>query len=230
MKGDSPASPLDLLVVGGGPCGTAAAWRAHELGLSVLVIDRDGVLSILREWGDHQPKPKEVDADYGEQTDLAFPQGGALVSQFPYADQTPANVLYDKWVKVYDDNKVPYRNGVELGGCERVAGGLLAAECMELQTQAKTRVYTKNVVLALGSGSPSKVRVMGDGFGIRYKLGNSADFVGGPACVVGGGMSAAEAVVAIAFAKAVAKDNSDVFWCYRGRGMPKVAQGKALAG
>ena len=32
-----------------------------------------------------------------------------------------------------------------------------------------------------------------------------------------------------ALAEATAKDNSDVFWCYRGRGMPKVAQGKALA-
>ncbi len=229
MKGESPSSPLDLLVVGGGPCGTAAAWRAHELGLSVLVVDRDCVLSIVKEWGEHQPKPKDVDADYGDRTDLVFPQGGALISQFPYDDQTPANVLYEKWLEVYDDNKVPYKNGVELGGCERLANGVLAAECMELQTQAKNKVYAKNVVLALGSGSPAKVRLMGDGLGIRYKLGNAADFAGGPACVVGGGMSAAEAVVAIAMAKANAKDSSDIFWCYRGRGMPKVAQGKALA-
>lgn len=229
MKGDSQSSPLDLLVVGGGPCGTAVAWRAHELGLSVLVIDRDCVLSIVKEWGEHQPKPKNVDADYGDRTDLVFPPGGALISQFPYDDQSPADQLYDKWLKVYDDNKVPYKNGVELGGVERLAGGVMAAECMELQTQGKSKVYCKNLVLALGSGSPAKVRLMGDGLGIRYKLGNAADFVGGPACVVGGGMSAAEAVVAIALSKATAKDNSDIFWCYRGRGMPKVAQGKALA-
>jgi thioredoxin reductase len=218
-----------MLVVGGGPCGTAAAWRAHELGLSVLVIDRDCVLSIVKEWGEHEPKPKDVDADYGDRTDLVFPKGGALVSQFPYDDQTPANQLYEKWLKVYDDNKVPYRNGVELGGCERLKDGTLAAEVMELQTQGKSKVYCKNLVLALGSGSPAKVRLIGDGLGIRYKLGNAADFVGGPACVVGGGMSAAEAVVSIALSKAAAKDNSDIFWCYRGRGMPKVAQGKALA-
>jgi len=220
---------LDLLVVGGGPCGTAAAWRAHELGLSVLVIDRDQVLAIVKEWGEHQPKPKDVDADYGDRTDLVFPKGGALISQFPYDDQSPANVLYDKWLKVYDDNKVPYKNGVELGGCERLKDGTLCAEVMELQTQGKSKLYCKNLVLALGSGSPAKVRLIGDALGIRYKLGNAADFVGGPACVVGGGMSAAEAVVSIAFAKATAKDNSDIFWCYRGRGMPKVAQGKALA-
>lgn len=229
MKGDSPSSPLDLLVVGGGPCGTAAAWRAHELGLSVLVIDRDCVLSIVKEWGEHQPKPKNVDADYGDRTDLVFPTGGKLIAQFPYEDQTPADQLYEKWIKVYDDNQVPYRNGVELGGCERLKDGTLCAEVMELQTQGKSKLYCKNLVLALGSGSPAKVRLMGDGLGIRYKLGNAADFVGGPACVVGGGMSAAEAVVAIALSKAAAKDNSDIFWCYRGRGMPKVAQGKALA-
>ena len=80
MNGDSPNSPLDVLIVGAGPCGTAAAWRAHELGLSVLIIDRDCVLSIVKEWGEHQPEPKDVDADYGDLSDLIFPAGGALVS------------------------------------------------------------------------------------------------------------------------------------------------------
>ena len=229
MNGDSPETPLDVLVVGGGPTGTAAAFRAHELGLSVKVIDRDGVLSIVKQWGEHQPEPKDVDADYGDLVDLIFPKGGALVSQLPFEDQTPADQLYARWMKVYDDNGVAYQNNVELGGCERLQNGVLAAEVMELNTQAKTKIYCRNMVLALGSGQPAKVRLMGDGLGIRYKLGNSEDFVGGPACVVGGGMSAAEAVVAIAMAKAKAKDDSDIFWCYRGRGMPKVAQGKALA-
>ena len=230
MIGDSPDSPLDVLVVGGGPTGTAAAWRAHELGLSVLVIDRDCVLSIVKEWGEHQPEPKNVDADYGDLVDLIFPPGGPLVSQLPFEDQTPADQLFARWMKVYDDNGVPYENGVELGGAERLPNGLIAAELMELASQAKTKVYCKNMLLALGSGQPAKVRLMGDGLGIRYKLGDANDYVGAPACVVGGGMSAAEAVVAIAIAKARAKDDSDVFWCYRGRGMPKVAKGKALAG
>ena len=66
MNGDSPEAPLDILVVGGGPTGTAAAWRAHELGLSVLVIDRDGMLSIVKQWADNQPKATKVDADYGD--------------------------------------------------------------------------------------------------------------------------------------------------------------------
>ncbi len=230
MNGDSPDNPLDVLVVGAGPTGTAAAWRAHELGLKVLVVDRDCVLSIIKEWGEHQPEPKDVDADYGDLVDLVFPKGGDLVSQLVYEDQTPANQLYDRWLKVYDDHQIPYQNGVELGGAERMADGTICAELMELDTQAKSKVYCKNMVLALGSGQPAKVRLMGDGLGIRYKLGDANDYVGAPACVVGGGMSAAEAVVAIAIAKHKAKDDCDIFWCYRGRGMPKVAKGKALAG
>ena len=103
MKGDREDNPLDLLVVGGGPTGTAAVWRAHELGMSTLVIDRDCVLSIIKQWGEHQPEPKDVDADYGDLTDLIFPAGGALVSQLPYEDQTPADKLYERWMKVYDD-------------------------------------------------------------------------------------------------------------------------------
>lgn len=229
MNGDSPETPLDVLVVGGGPTGTAATWRAHELGLSVRVIDRDGILSIVKQWGEHQPDPKDVDADYGDLIDLIWPKGDALVSQLPFEDQTPADQLYSRWMKVYDDNGIAYQENMELGGCEHLPNGVLAAEVMELNTQAKTKIYCRNLVLAMGSGQPAKVRLMGDGLGIRYKLGNSEDFVGGPACVVGGGMSAAEAVVAIAMAKAKAKDDSDIFWCYRGRGMPKVAQGKALA-
>ncbi|MFK7742657.1 MAG: FAD-dependent oxidoreductase, partial [Planctomycetota bacterium] len=142
--GESPETPLDILVVGGGPTGTAAAWRAHELGLKVLVIDRDCVLSIVKQWGEHQPEPKNVDADYGDLVDLIFPKGDALISQLPYDDQTPADQLFERWMKVYDDNGVAYRNGVELGGCERLANGVLAAEVMELNTQAKSKIYCKN--------------------------------------------------------------------------------------
>ena len=43
-------------------------------------------------------------------------------------------------------------------------------------------------------------------------------------CVIGGGTSAAEAVIAISSAKAAASDPSDVYWSYRGDKMPKVSQ------
>jgi thioredoxin reductase/ferredoxin len=226
MKGDNPKSPVDLLVVGAGPAGTAAAFRATELGMSVMVVDRDCVLSILRNWAEEK---KLVDAEYDDCAELPFPTGGELIAQLPFPDQSPAGDLYTKWIGLYDQKQIPYRNGVELGACTRQSNGVLQAECIEAQTQAKSQVYCKSVLLALGSGSATKIRLMGDATGIRYRLGAGKDYVGAPACVVGGGMAAAEAVVAIATAKAEANDSSDVFWCYRGRSMPKVAKGRALA-
>ena len=41
---------FDVLIVGGGPAGTAAAFRAKELGLPPLVIDQDDILQRIREY------------------------------------------------------------------------------------------------------------------------------------------------------------------------------------
>ena len=54
-NGDVLAEPvdlpeiLDLLIVGGGPSGTAAAFRAKELGLAALVIDYDDLMKRIRD-------------------------------------------------------------------------------------------------------------------------------------------------------------------------------------
>ena len=67
----------------------------------------------------------------------------------------------------------------------------------------------------------------GDVAGLAFGLTDAQTYVGEPACVIGGGTSAAEAVIAIANAKGVGGDPSPVYWSYRGDKMPKVS--KALA-
>src|SRR5262249_30380188 len=117
-----PAIPpvLDMLVVGGGPAGTAAAFRARELGLSVLVIEQDEILSILRDWispeGD-PAKDKPVDSSYGPGgKKVPFPSGAKLIEQLVYGDQVPAGELYRKWKGVYEENGIPTMPGTELTG------------------------------------------------------------------------------------------------------------------
>jgi thioredoxin reductase len=222
-KGQSESDPLDILIVGGGPAGTAAAFRATELKHSVLVIDRDNVLSILR---DFVEQDKMVDADYEDCAGLPFPTGGDLVEQLRYSDQTPAQVLFERWMGIYEQG-IPFRNSTELVSIERRPDGLLSAMFQDETSQGT--VFCKTVVLAIGRGSNPKLELMGDAKGIRYRLRKPTDFVGAPACVIGGGMSAAEAVVALSVAKAKAEDASPVFWCNRRRNLPKVAKGVALA-
>ncbi len=51
----SPPEILDMLVVGGGPAGTAAAFRANELGLTALVIDYDDLMKRIRDYAKGKP-------------------------------------------------------------------------------------------------------------------------------------------------------------------------------
>jgi len=67
---------LDMLIVGGGPAGTAAAFHAKELGLSALVIDYDDLMKRIRDY----PKDKLILPDFGGGDQMKFPRGGSLIS------------------------------------------------------------------------------------------------------------------------------------------------------
>src|SRR5262249_5344440 len=68
---------LDILVVGAGAGGTAAALRAREVALSVVVIDAEDLLTKIREF--HEGK--DIEPDYGRGGEgKPFPPGGALVT------------------------------------------------------------------------------------------------------------------------------------------------------
>ena len=83
------------------------------------------------------------------------------------------------------------------------------------------------MVLAIGRGVPRRFDIPGNTDGIAYRLTDAKLYVGEPACVIGGGTSAAEAVIAISAAKAAAGNPTSVYWSYRGDKMPRVS--KALA-
>lgn len=83
------------------------------------------------------------------------------------------------------------------------------------------------MVLAIGRGVPRRFDIPGNTDGIAFRLSDPSAYVGKPACVIGGGTSAAEAVIAVSTAKAEAGDPTAVYWSYRGDKMPRVS--KALA-
>ena len=59
---------LDVLIVGGGPAGTAAAFRAKELGLSALVIDFDDLLKRIRDYAKDKLILTSREPEMGEAT------------------------------------------------------------------------------------------------------------------------------------------------------------------
>ncbi|MGI9625434.1 MAG: FHA domain-containing protein [Longimicrobiales bacterium] len=212
---------LDLLVVGGGPAGTAAAFRAKELGLSCLVLEFDGLLKRIRDY----PKDKLILPSFGGGDKMKFPKGGDLVSRL-YFEAIDKDDLCERWTQHYQECSVPAKIGLELTGLE-TTGDHWTCTAWNHKVQRRETFKATHVALALGRGVPRRFDIPGNTEGVAYRLQDAGHYVGRPALVVGGGTSAAEAVVAISNAKIENDDASAVFWSYRGSKMPRVSQALA---
>lgn len=227
MRKLPPAMPevLDLLVVGGGPGGTMTAFRAKELGLSTLVVDYDDVLKRIRDYS----KDKLILPDFGGGDRMRFPEGGDLCRCLHF-EPIDKDEMHRSWKGLYLEHDVPVQIGLELTGLEREAderGDVWSVVVWDHNAREERRLRARYVALAIGRGVPRRFDVPGNTDGIAYRLSDPALYVGRPACVVGGGTSAAEAVVALSNAKAEAEDPTAVYWSYRGDRLPRVS--KALA-
>ncbi len=213
---------LDVLVVGGGPGGTATAFRAVEHGLSVQVIDFDDLMRRIRDYS----KDKLILPGFGGGDRMAFPRGGPLISALAF-EAIDKDEMCARWKGLYRQHGVPTRTGVELTGLEPTADGRWRASAWDNRSRTDLTYEARFVVLAVGRGVPRRFDIPGDTEGIAFRLDDPTAFVGRPACVVGGGTSAAEAVIALSNAKAAAGDPTAVHWSYRGDSMPRVS--RALA-
>ncbi len=213
---------LDVLIVGGGPSGTAAAFRARELGLSALVIDYDDLMKRIRDYA----KDKQILPHFGGGDKMQFPQGGELVNKLHF-DPIDKDDMCVEWKGFYKTYDVPAQSGVELTGLERQPDGVWKVSTWNHRAKTEQPLMARHVVIAIGRGVPRRFDIPGSTDGIAYKLDDATQYLGHPVLVVGGGTSAAEAVIALSEAKAEAGDECAVYWSYRGDKLPKVS--KALA-
>ena len=102
-----------MLVVGGGPFGTARAFRAKELGLAALVIDYDDLMKRIRDYA----KDKPILPDFGGGDTMQFPEGGELIRSLQFeADRQGRDVRAVEGA--LPQVHVPAQIGVELTGLE----------------------------------------------------------------------------------------------------------------
>jgi thioredoxin reductase/pSer/pThr/pTyr-binding forkhead associated (FHA) protein/ferredoxin len=212
---------LDALIVGGGPFGTAVAFRLKELGRRALVVDYDDLMKRIRDYA----KDKQILPDYGGGDRMQFPKGGELISRLHF-QPIDKDEMCRQWKALYREFDVPSQIGVELTGLTR-EDGLWHVHTWNHNKKGEQHFHARHVVLAFGRGVPRRLDIPGHADGLAFGLADAAQYVGEPALVIGGGTSAAEAVIAISEAKNAAGDATDVFWSYRGEKMPKVS--RALA-
>ncbi len=213
---------LDMLIVGGGPGGTAAAFRAKELGIEPLIVEHDDLMKRIRDYS----KDKLILPSFGGGDRMRFPQCGELVSCLHF-QPIDKDDMCSEWKALHARHGIRSRIGVELTGLERRSDGLWAVRAWDHAGRCEAPLFARHVVLAIGRGVPRRFDIPGSTDGIAFRLRDPQVFVGDPACVIGGGTSAAEAVIEISNAKAAAGDPTAVYWSYRGDKMPRVS--KALA-
>jgi len=222
LKVESPVElpeVLDVFIAGGGPAGTAAAVRCKEFGLHALVIDYDDVMKRIRDY----PREKLILPTYGGSDKLQFPEGGEMLAQLHF-DPIEGAAMVEEWKQRYRDFGIAARVGSELTGLERGEDGVWTVSTWNHRAGEEFRYRARYVILALGAGVPRRFDIPGNTDGISFRLDSAKDFVGGPALVIGGGTSAAEAVIAVSNAKVEAEDPSHVYWSYRGEKLPKVSK------
>jgi thioredoxin reductase len=135
--------------------------------------------------------------------------------------------MCERWKGFYKEHDVPYRVGVELLSVERRDDGVLHVMCWDHNSRNEKNYLAKHMVISIGHGVPRRFDIPGNTDGIHRRLTDPDQYVGRPACVLGGGTSSSEAVIAISNAKIAAKDKSAVYWSYRGDRMPRVSKNLA---
>lgn len=169
----------DVLVVGSGPSGLGAAFRARELGLDVAVVSQDDVGGTIRKY----PRRKLTLVQ-----EVRIPVHGPMKSG-EYEKEALLALLEAALAKA----GLTVSTGEGLVAVAR-EGGVLVTKT----TKGERR--SRFVVLALGRrGTPRRLGVPGeDSDRVFYQLLDAATYQGQRLLVVGGGDSAVEAALGLA--------------------------------
>lgn len=169
----------DLLVVGSGPAGLGAAFRARELGMSVKVVSQDDLGGTIRKY----PRRKLTLIQ-----ELVIPLHGPLKE-----GEYEKEALLELFGATLAKTGLTVSAGEGLLSVER-EGRLLVTKT----TKGEHR--SRFVALALGRrGTPRRLGVPGeDSDRVFYQLLDAASYRGQKILVVGGGDSAVEAAMGLA--------------------------------
>lgn len=170
---------VDVLVVGAGPAGLAAAMAVEEAGKSAMIVEQDVFGGAIR----HYPRHKLV-------MSRAF--------QLPGQKQVKSGTLTKEELIAILTEQVE-ASGLRIHQNERVLGVASTDGGTFVISTDRREVHAARVILAVGRrGTPRKLEVPGeDRDKVAYRLLEPEQFAHRHVLVVGGGDSAVEAVIAL---------------------------------
>ena len=149
---------LDALIVGGGPFGTAAAFRLKELGRNALVIDYDDLMKRIRDYA----KDKQILPNYGGGDRMQFPKGGDLVAKLCSSRASTRTTCASSGSRSIARSGIPAQVGVEMTGLERDGELWQVVAWNHNLKQEQTFLKARHVVLAFGRGVPRRFDIPGN--------------------------------------------------------------------
>lgn len=184
---------LDVVIVGAGPAGFAAALTAKSLGMRYVVLEQESLGGCVFQY----PRSKLVMTQ-----PVTLPIVGRLQFKVVSKEQ-----LLEFWEKTTTQQQLDVRVRQQVVQVDR------SADAFVVRTAAGLALPCSSVLLAIGRrGTPRKLGVSGESLPkVVYRLIDPEQYRGAQVLVVGGGDSALEAAASIA-----EQPNSYVTLSYRG--------------
>ena len=175
----APGKRVDLIIVGAGPAGMAAALTAKSLKLSYRVIEQESLGGCVYKY----PRGKLV---------MTAPVELPLVGKFHFR-QTSKEALLGVWTDIMQREELCIQTSERVEAVEKEDDGFVVRT-------TKAAYQASTVLLAIGRrGTPRKLAVPGEELPkVVYRLIDPDQYIGQEVLVVGGGDSALEAAASIA--------------------------------